>query len=596
MMKNQTENMRKILYVLILALCNLSAFGQITESDLLPVFGKIRADMVREACAIAGFNDPAAVNAIETRSLTNFLNKVITMDTLLYNIIKKSNRPLSGAEIDVYMQKMKAFSDTLSSELTAKYPGKKEAIEEMKSQYAKAIEEALAQVRQLAQQQHAAVRQTIDVRHRQALDSIKKLSVSNEAKEKQIRELENRHEQERKELDEKHRDLQEQFETKETAHTALTVLLTVVIAVLAVILYIVTGKRKPVQKSHSSVVVSTLNENSVHTKQAELPQPDPKLATVNPELPTLEAVNPKPPKPPVKTSATNGATAFAVDADEWIVVGASVTGNGHIASNMPCQDNHIYEYWGDGWGIAIVSDGAGSAQNSHIGSKLVTHRGTVHFKTLVEREKWMQNNELPKDMDWFRHSYSTLKLIRNDMERFAREKGYLLKSLNATVIVVIHSPRGILAAHAGDGRAGYKNEKGEWKALITPHKGEEANQTVFLPSEFWNIPNYAMSGVLVPESVVVREKPFAFTLMSDGCENTAWQYYQMNPVTGHYYDPNKPHPPFFDPLEKTLQSFRNENVDPEERKNRWKNFIESGNRSFVREQDDKTMIFGVLYL
>jgi hypothetical protein len=105
-----------------------------------------------------------------------------------------------------------------------------------------------------------------------------------------------------------------------------------------------------------------------------------------------------------------------------------------------------------------------------------------------------------------------------------------------------------------------------------------------------------MSDVLVPESVVVREKPFAFTLMSDGCETTAWLCNQKNEKTGKFFDPNEPYHGFFNPLDETLQSFRNNEVNLEERKEKWKNFITSGNKSFEREQDDKTMILGVLYM
>jgi serine/threonine protein phosphatase PrpC len=571
----------------------MSTFGQVTEEKLLPIFGKIRAEMVREACKIANFNDSAVVNTIETETLAGFLKAVQTKDEQLYDIICKANRPLFGTNINNYTRQMSSFADTLFFKLGLEYPDKKQDIEEMKSLYTTAIQEALVEVRKLVEQQHTTNTLAIDNEYKKALDSINKLQINNEQREEKLQEIEREYMQKLDEETEKYRYLQEQFETQITTYyTALISIFILVIAVLVVILFIFTRKRKFVQKKHSSMVVSNLNEN---TEQTIHTNPDP-LVSKPAELPKPETSESELPKQPVKTPATNDMATFAVDADEWIVVGASVTGNGHVISNLPCQDSNKYEYWGDGWGIAIVSDGAGSAQNSHIGSKLVTHRGIVHFKTLVEREKWIQNNELPKDIDWFRHSYSTLKLIRNDIEQFAKKENYPLKSLNATVIVLIHSPYGILAVHVGDGRAGYKNEKGEWKALIIPHKGEEANQTIFLPSEFWNIPNYTMSGVLVPESVVVREKPFAFTLMSDGCENTAWQYYQMDADTGHYYDPNKPHPPFFNPLEATLQSFRNENVSLEERKNRWKSFIESGSQSFIKEQDDKTMILGVLYL
>jgi len=249
---------------------------------------------------------------------------------------------------------------------------------------------------------------------------------------------------------------------------------------------------------------------------------------------------------------------------------------------------------GDGWGIAIVSDGAGSAENSHIGSKIVTERGVEHFKTLIENEGWIKNSTLPTDAKWLQLSYLTLKTVRDDMEAVAQNNKIPLKSLSATAIVVVHSPFGILATHIGDGRAGYKNEKGEWKALINPHKGEEANQTIFLTADFWNIPNFVMSDVLVPESIIIREKPFAFTLMSDGCENASWEHYKKDVKTGVFLYPNVPFPNFFNPLCEWLLSFRKENFSLEKRGEMWGNFITEGVEKFKTEVDDKTMILGVL--
>ena len=77
--------------------------------------------------------------------------------------------------------------------------------------------------------------------------------------------------------------------------------------------------------------------------------------------------------------------------------------------------------------------------------------------------------------------------------------------------------------------------------------------------------------------------------MSDGCENTAWKCTALNPDTGKYYDQNKPFEGFFNPLEETLLSLDSE----EERQAKWYKFIESGATGFVKEQDDKTMVYGV---
>jgi hypothetical protein len=329
------------------------------------------------------------------------------------------------------------------------------------------------------------------------------------------------------------------------------------------------------------------------------PTPEPQVQPKPQQQPSQsqpEIVTSVTPPPQTKTTISKPSPAFAVDAENWIVVGASVVGNGHISQNLPCQDSHKYEYLGGSWGIAVISDGAGSAQNSHIGSKIVAERSVFHLKNLIIARNWHKKNELPTETEWSQISFATLKAVRDDMSAFAKKQNIDLKSLSATVIVVVHTPNGILAAHIGDGRAGYKNENGEWKALITPHKGEEANQTIFVPSDFWDIPAYKMSGVLVPESIVVGEKPFAFALMSDGCENTAWLFNQKDGKTGKFFDPNKPYPNFFNPLVDTLQSFRKNKVDEKERAEKWVRFITSGNKSFEKEQDDKTMILGVIYM
>ena len=297
--------------------------------------------------------------------------------------------------------------------------------------------------------------------------------------------------------------------------------------------------------------------------------------------------NTNPPLEPIVPLTSVTSTA------KWVIVGASVKGNGHIQSNMPCQDNHMFESLNNGWGIAIVSDGAGSAAHSELGSKIVVSRGIFHFKNLIEKERWIAKQSLPTDIEWFQKSYAVLKDIRNDVMMVAQKNNIDVKSLSATCLVVIYSPFGLLTVHIGDGRMGYKSNSGEWKSMMTPHKGEEANQTIFLVSDFWSIPNYEMSGVLVPECRVIRENVKAFALMSDGCENTAWLCSALNSNTGKYEDRNLPFDKFFNPLEETLLTFDKNSILEEERQSKWYKFIESGTSGFTKEQDDKTMIYAI---
>lgn len=286
--------------------------------------------------------------------------------------------------------------------------------------------------------------------------------------------------------------------------------------------------------------------------------------------------------------------SFAVENDAWSVVGSSVIGKSHISMNLPCQDCCKYKYLGNGWGIAITSDGAGSAKHSEVGSQIVVERGLLHFEQLIESQGWKKREELPSDVMWQKMAYSTLYTIYKEIVAFGQTRKIDYKDLSATIIVLIHTPLGILCTHIGDGRAGYRTNLGEWKSLFTPHKGEEANQTIFITSDFWTQPNYIMSDVFVPQSVVVKESITAFTLMSDGCEHTMWECNHFDDEKNRYYDPNRPFAKLYESLCDTLKLYTQEHLELNLRAENWQRFITDGNNSFKKESDDKTLILGIL--
>lgn len=281
---------------------------------------------------------------------------------------------------------------------------------------------------------------------------------------------------------------------------------------------------------------------------------------------------------------------FARFSDRWAAVGVSVKGSGHIETGLPCQDNNGYLDLGNGWSILVVSDGAGSAKLSHIGSLITVDRTIFHFANLLAEKQWYQSNILPSDEVWNEEAYNTLRLVHEDLNKYAELKGIELKDLNATVIVIINSPVGVISCHVGDGRAGYQTETGEWKALITPHKGQEANQTIFITTSFWNIPYFRLSGVRVPEAQIIREPIRSITLMSDGCEGTCWQCNLFDKESGKYYDPNLPYPGFFDKIVSTLLEAWDSGEDETELLDSWHDFVEKGNQGFIDETDDRTLI------
>jgi hypothetical protein len=128
---------------------------------------------------------------------------------------------------------------------------------------------------------------------------------------------------------------------------------------------------------------------------------------------------------------------------------------------------------------------------------------------------------------------------------------------------------------------------------MTPHKGDEASATVFIPNN-WNdqrcVPAFTMSDVYLPDVRVVHELPQAVVLMSDGCENITWNCYARNEETGRYYDPNLPFAGFFEPLLEEM----NGAADKDARAERLIEIINVGTRAGKQEHDDRTMLFGVL--
>lgn len=273
---------------------------------------------------------------------------------------------------------------------------------------------------------------------------------------------------------------------------------------------------------------------------------------------------------------------------DWIFAFASVIGNGHISENIPCQDACRVESHKD-YSIAVVCDGAGSCENSHIGSKHVADFSIYHFEKLISSTKWNKGNKLPSQDVWHNKAKKTLFLIRDDLEKLALNNEWNLKSLSCTIIITIILKPGLLVTHIGDGRAGYCNSNNEWFSSIVPFRGELANQTVFITSDIWDtdiIDTYV-------ESRVVEDNIKAICLLSDGCEKASFECNLLKSDTESYFDPNKPYPLFFNPNLKILPDLYKQGKTQAEINSMWELFLINGTEKLKIELDDKTLILGV---
>jgi len=272
----------------------------------------------------------------------------------------------------------------------------------------------------------------------------------------------------------------------------------------------------------------------------------------------------------------------------WIVAKASVIGNSHIKENLPCQDSHDYKFFSDeNFGIAVVSDGAGSADFSDLGSIIVVKQAIEHFSKLIKTENFYAIP--PEENIWKEKSIEVFKNIFEEIKKHGENEKINYKSLAATAIVVAIMPYGIIATHIGDGRAGYLNDKGEWLSCITPYKGELANETVFITSDFWEKENLEQ----FIESRVIQDSVVAFTLLSDGCENVCFELNKFNSETQLYERLNNPYSGFYNHNIGVLKSLQSSGLLETEIDSMWANFLKSGLESFTNEPDDKTLLLGI---
>lgn len=290
----------------------------------------------------------------------------------------------------------------------------------------------------------------------------------------------------------------------------------------------------------------------------------------------------------------NHIREYSCSSGREYIQGVSLVGKGHIKDEISCQDYHFVKSIDDGWGIVIVSDGAGSSKFSEIGSKLTSERGGFYFEELLLKSDWIKNCKLPSEKEWDIEFRAVVSKVRLECFEFAKEKSMDLRDLNSTFLAMIYSPVGVLFGHIGDGRAAVLSSDGKWSSLMIPHKGEEANQTVFLQSELLIKTNLKVSGVFVPETTVFNSPVRAFVLISDGCEKAMWQCGQMiNKEEGiHFIDPNTPHSDFMNPFYSEVLKMKG--YSSEKAKKRFVDLIDRATPVLEIEMDDKTCVFGLL--
>lgn len=296
----------------------------------------------------------------------------------------------------------------------------------------------------------------------------------------------------------------------------------------------------------------------------------------------------------------NDAAVTYIQAGNWRIFGYSAQGKDHLKMNpiVPCQDNHFIQSVDDGWGVAVVCDGAGSHKYSHIGSRFVTRFVADQVCHGVRNSTFYQKQNLPSPETWRKWCKALVWQTRQALEQFVKSQQAQIADISignvgCTLIVTVYSPYGILSAHIGDGRAGYRNAV-EWDSIMTPFNGEYSNQTIFLNSDY--IYQHELENPNEPErpfleTRVISGNVKSFVLMSDGCENGLYYVDKYDEVSKKVIDVNRPIDGFDAIIEMLSDRLK---VNQNEATALFADIVNKGNAPLVEEGDDKTLVLGFL--
>jgi hypothetical protein len=198
--------------------------------------------------------------------------------------------------------------------------------------------------------------------------------------------------------------------------------------------------------------------------------------------------------------------------------GFSLVGKSHVTRNVCCQDSHKIKKMENGWYIAAIADGVGSAKNSHIGSKIAVDT-VVSFCN--EFMPWDYSVIGIKSMLRTAYNYAFKQILRE-----SKKSGEPIESYDTTLTVAIYDGHRIIYGHSGDGAIIGLTIYGNYVQITKPQKGADLVSVLPLRSGYteWSIDTY-------------DEDLAAVMLMTDGMLETLCPYLLKNNTLSDVYVP-----------------------------------------------------------
>lgn len=259
----------------------------------------------------------------------------------------------------------------------------------------------------------------------------------------------------------------------------------------------------------------------------------------------------------------DSSQGFAMRAQrQWGWAGALSRGTSHMKANEPRQDAASVAEHPTTNGtvfVAVVCDGAGSAQHSDVGARIAACKGQSLVRAFFRSGNSLANIDEQLCEGW-------ISSIRTHLERVAGKLAIELQDLASTMTLAVVGNEEAIVLQVGDS-ACVMHDNERWIIPVWPMKGEYANHTFFLtrtPNPFWRMER-------------VQKRICQIALFTDGIERLV-----LRENSRQIFEP------FFDFVFKDLSRFncggRNRHISQD-----IKAFL-SGDRVTSLTDDDKTLV------
>ncbi len=185
--------------------------------------------------------------------------------------------------------------------------------------------------------------------------------------------------------------------------------------------------------------------------------------------------------------------------------GMSIVGSSHVQKNAPCQDFHCFATLQNGWTVAAVADGVGSAKHSEVASQMACEQLVEACSEYLDTA---ESISAAKDA-----LLSAYQRADQAIKAHVRQIGDSITDYDTTLSAVVFDGKKMVYGHSGDGGIVALTVNGDYLKVTAPQKAEDGICVVPLRAgqshwEFGEVEDEVASILLATDGVYDNFTPY----------------------------------------------------------------------------------------